>query len=254
MEVKVVIPSKNRVDTIATNTLALIPNALVCVEESEIEAYSRVVPHDQLLPHPPLKGLPSIRNWIVANVPDQAIFMVDDDIIGIMCMTGRVYQMYKKPEIVMQIIENCAEVANEIGAPLFGFSQSARPHAFRPFDPFTFNKWIGTAIGVIGKDVQWDSSFKLRGDVDASLRVLLHNRITFADERFHFLSSQRMKNLGGSTAFRSSEQDNLEIARLRTRWGRFISFGTVAAVANAKNGKAKRTTTFSPSIHVSRRQ
>jgi hypothetical protein len=251
MDVKIIIPSRKRADTIKKFTLALMPSATVCVDESEVNDYAQFLPEEQILAHPPLPGLPSIRNWIIKNVPDRIIIMADDDLKEIMCMTGRTYTSYKKPDIVMQIIENAAFIADGIGARLFGFTQSARPYAFDPLDFIKFNTWIGTLVGVIGKEVSWDSSFRLRGDVDASLRELLLRRYTFIDGRFHFLSSERMKNKGGSTGFRSSAQDELEIARLKDRWGQYITFGTVSHTAN---GKAKRVTTFSPTLHVRRKQ
>jgi hypothetical protein len=248
---KIVIPSRGRQESITRRTFRLIPDALVCVDEAEVEAYAAVIPHDQLLPHPPLKGLPAIRNWIIENVPDETIFMVDDDILEVWSFVGRIWVRYRKPDVILQIIENAGECAKGIGAHLFGFSQSARPLAFRPFDPISLSTWIGTAVGVIGKDMHWDTRLSLRGDVDASLQALLNDRITYVDSRFHFLSQKRLKNAGGSTVFRSAERDLMEIGYLKRKWGRFIEFHTVKSTAN---GKAKVVTTFSPVVRVRRRQ
>jgi len=248
---KVVIPSRGRAQTIGAMTLALLPHALVCVEESEVDAYHRAVPDAQLLPHPPLPGLPAIRNWILDALPDEVIFMLDDDIEVVYSMVGKNPQAYRREADILQIIENAALVAGEIGAGLFGFSQSGRPWAFTPQDPLHFDTWVGTAIGVIGKQMRWDTRFALRGDVDFSLQQLLEKRVVYVDTRFFFFSRKRLKASGGSTAFRSSERDQQEMAYLRHKWGRFVE---LRAIQSMGSGKARQIKSKAILTLVRRRQ
>ena len=67
MQFKVVVPSRRR-ETQISRLLKLIPEATICVDESEMDAYGPHVPADQLLPHPPARCIGEIRDWIVQNV------------------------------------------------------------------------------------------------------------------------------------------------------------------------------------------
>lgn len=240
---KIVIPSKSRADSIGSHALALFPEAIVCVDENEADAYKPVTAN--LLVHPPLPTLASIRNWILDNVDDEIVVQVDDDLRRVFSMVGYRLRAYKKPDEAMQIVENAAEIAKTIGSRLFGFGQSADVKAFKPQDPIRFNGWIGSLVGVVGRDVRWDSALTLRGDIDASLKTLLKHRIIYQDTRFYFETGKRFLNKGGNAVHRSAERERKELAYLKGVWGRYVYFGVRSGL------KAKAKTTLS---RVPRRQ
>ena len=60
---QIVIPSRRRAGSIAGDTLRLFPDAIVCVDESEMNDYAGC--GARLLAHPPLSGLAAIVNWIL---------------------------------------------------------------------------------------------------------------------------------------------------------------------------------------------
>lgn len=246
MNVRVVIPSKGREKIIADHTLRLFPDATICVEEKEVIGYSQYVPAAQILPHPPLRSLGEIRNWIMDNVDDDAIFMADDDIGSVNSLVGLHLKRYHDPAVAMQIVENAAECARGIGAMLFGFNQTPRPNFFNPFDPIDFNHWVGSAIGVVSKDLRWDDNLSLHPDIDFSAKNLLEKRIIFCDTRFHFESVKRMRSLGGNSAARSGEREAKEMAYIRGRWGKYIS------QSNSVSGQIRKGKVIS--FHISRRQ
>ena len=248
---QIVIPSSGRSQSIRRDTLALFPTALVCVDESEAHTYSQVIDPAQLLIHPALSGLPSIRNWIIKNIEDDIIFMVDDDIIEMQSMVGRNAMGYRDSNVIMTIVENAADCAVGIGATIFGFNQSPRPMAFLPYDPISLAFWVGTAIGVTGKTLKWDERLRLRGDVDVCMQALLVDRIVFTDRRFHFLSRKRFKSKGGSASFRSAERDKQEVDYLKHKWGRYIEMRVNHGMGS---GKTRSATIFTPSPVVKRRQ
>lgn len=75
---QIVVPSHAR-RRLMPELLKKVPDALITVNESEVDEYSEVVPDEQLLPHPNMSRLPKIRNWILDNVDAPAIIMMDDD-------------------------------------------------------------------------------------------------------------------------------------------------------------------------------
>ncbi len=240
---RVVIPSKHRADSIGTHALRLFPDATVCIDEREQADYAGVTPN--LLLHPPLPTLASIRNWILDNVPDEIVVQVDDDVVRVFSMVGYRLRSYAKPDEIGRIIENAALIAHGIGARLFGFSQSGDVKAFKPQDPIRFNSWIGSVVGVVGRDIRWDSGLTLRGDIDASLKSLLKHRIIYQDTRFYFETGRRFLNKGGNAVNRSEERERKELEYLKRTWGGYIRFG----VRHGLKAKAKTTQT-----RVQRRQ
>ena len=248
MTLRVVIPSRSRADMLAECSLKIFPQATVCVEESEAEAYSRLT--SNLLLHPPLPSLAAIRNWILDNVPDRVVLQADDDIERVISYVGVRSKSYTDPSEIMQIVENCAEVAQGFGCYLFGFNQTFDPKTFRPQDPFRLNGWVGSVVGFLGRSpsVRADPKLKLRGDIELSMRSLLKQRVIFVDSRFHFVVGGRFTNRGGNASNRSEIRERAELSALTKRWGRFISFG-VRSGFGAKRIKAKTTV-----LHVKRRQ
>lgn len=242
---KVVIPSRKRAKTIAQHSLRLFPDAVVCVEESEMADYAPVC--QNLLPHPPLASLARIRNWIIENVEDEMFVMADDDVVSLWAMVGKNGNRLREVGAINQVIENAAEAARGLGARLFGFSQSGDVKAFKPQDPISVSAWVGTVFGVIGKDLKYDPAFSLHDDMDFSLQHLLKNRVVFRDNRFYFESYNRLRSVGGNTAFRSAERELLERRLLIQKWGKCVRFGKRVGI----RGGGVATTT---AVNVRRRQ
>lgn len=248
MTLKVVIPSKGRSHTIGLLSLALFPDAVVTVDEREVDDYAGVVARvgATLLPHPPLPGISAIRNWLLDCISDEAFVMVDDDVKRVYSKVGRVIRHYRQPNDVRQIVENAYECARGCGAKLFGFTQDGNVLGFKPQDPLTFTGWIGTVIGVIGRSVRYDDRLAIGSeDLDISLRHLLEHRIVFIDERFHFESVNRLRATGGNAFNRSLEREQRESAQLKRVWGDYVSIrfkegtGTLAKGVRVQRRQAK---------------
>lgn len=225
---KAVIPSKGRSKTLARDSLALFPGAVVSVDEREIDEYAPVVAAFKewgatLLPHPPLRYLPQIRNWLLDNIPDESFMMVDDDIRRVYSKVGVVMRRYRNPNDIMQIVENAHECARGIGAHLFGFTQDGGVLGFKPMEPLAFNNWVGTVFGVIGRGIRYDERITIGSeDLDLSLQHLQQHRIIFIDERFHFESPNRLRALGGVSVNRSLDREIADSDLLKHKWGQYI--------------------------------
>lgn len=244
---KVVIPSRGRSKRIKEQGLKIFPDAVVCVDEREMEDYARAG-ITNLLAHPSTEdSLTKIRNWIMLNVEDETIVQADDGIVALYVMTNKNNAYIRNPDDIMQVLLNAEAVAKGFGAHLFGFNQSADVKSYSPFEPFKLNAWVGSVVGMIGKTVKWDTFFRLRGDVDCSLQHILTHRIILTDKRFHFLSEDRLKANGGNSHQRSKERDDNEKRMLKSKWGKYIHFGK--RVGSSGGGIA-----MTSSIDVKRRQ
>lgn len=246
---RVVIPSRGRPHVIGRAALRLFPAATVTVPESQMEHYAglatasgeRLIPPERLIPHPDdVRGIAPIRQWVLDHFDDECLVMAADDVYDLVFLVHYVPRRMSRPDVVAQVVTNAANVAYGIGAPVFGFNQAWDVRKFRPFEPFTLNSWVGGVIGIIGRDLQYDTNLRLRADIDFCLQALLHKRLTFVELRFSFLH-RRFGVTGGNAASRSSRRNEDEIAYLQRKWGSHLNV-------------ADKKTTTRLSLAVKRRQ
>lgn len=246
---RVVIPSKGRQQVIGRAALRLFPGATVTVAESEMESYAaiadpggrRLIGEDRLIPHPDdVSGIAPIRQWVLDHFDEECIVMVDDDVYELVFLVHYVPRKMSDPAVVQQVVYNAANVAQGIGAPVFGFNQAWDVRKFKPYEPFTLNSWAGGVIGIIGRDLRYDLNLRLRADIDFCLQALLHKRLTFIENRFSFMH-RRFGLAGGNAGNRSSRRNEEELAYLKRKWGEHLQVDD------------KKTTTRL-SINVPRRQ
>lgn len=216
MNVRVIIPSRKRADTLAKGTINLFPDATVCVGESEVPEYRKVTKN--LLVHgDEVVGLGILRQWILDHVDDEVIVMPDDDIHALYSFVGVRTRRITDPADVMRVLENAAMCAKAAGARVFGFNQGDI-RKFEPQKPFSFNSWVGGLIGIIGRDLKYDPFCRLHDDVDLCLQSLMKHRIIWQDLRFKF-ANKIFAGGGGNAISRSKEQHEKEIAYLKRKWG-----------------------------------
>lgn len=120
---------------------------------------------------------------------------------------------------------------------VFGFTQAARPLTYANCDPFSLATWVGGIIGIIGRELRFDTSLVLRADIDYCLQSLLRDRIVMVDARYQFVHA-RFAGKGGNAANRSSERQEREMAYLKKKWGPYLSIvqakGTTRLVLRVK--------------------
>lgn len=219
-EVKIIIPSKGR-PKLAGRLEPRVPESIVCVAESEADEYRKYCKNVQTHPDD-IIGVSPVRQWILDNY-DGIVVMMDDDIDYLGCYTDVTYRRIKSGDNWIRIIENCAQMAVDAGANVFGFSQTCDVRKYQPFRPFMLNTWIGSVIGVVGREIQFDRNLWLRADADFCLQNLLKYRIVWLDNRYGFVGD-RLKTVGGNSSHRTKERDDNEIQYLRGKWGKYIKF------------------------------
>lgn len=218
---KIVIPSKGRAGVIGQKALRLFPDALVCVGADEAERYAPVT--GKLLVHPPeVVGIGPLRQWILDNIADPTVVMVDDDVKYIVSQVGFKGRRFDDPDTARAIVERLAIVAEDAGARVFGFYQGGGPLNYSNARPFSFNHWVGGVVGIVGRELRYDTSLILRADIDFCLQSLLRDRIIMLDCRYCFIHT-RFAGAGGNAANRSSERHAREIAYLRRKWGPYLN-------------------------------
>lgn len=225
IDLQVVIPSRGRVEE-CKHAVKLFPQAVVVVHEPEYEAYRAALPaHIEVMAHTLEGGIAPIRQWVLDKLPNEAILFVDDDVRYLKVVAGfeTASRVIKDPAAIAQVVENAAYIAKEIGAPIFGFSQaSGDVRKYRPTDPISLSGWVGSVIGVVGRDIEYDVTLRMRADIDFCLRAMLEHRILFIDSRFSFIHHAMFQHKGGNAHMRSGNRSQREIDLLRERWGNWV--------------------------------
>lgn len=219
---KIIIPSRGRAGVLRDGALSLFPNATVCVSKSDEKDYASVC--DDLLVHPDnVEGIGPLRQWILDNVKDEIVVQVDDDCHSVYSICGLTKRDIKDPAMIERIVAVTAQCAKDAKCRVFGFNQAWDVRKFRPYKPFALNTWMGGVVGVIGRQLRYDTSLKLRADIDFCLQSLLKDRITWQDQRYSFVH-KRWTGQGGNNTMRSEERHQLEMDYLKKKWGGYISF------------------------------
>jgi hypothetical protein len=217
---KVIIPTKGRADVIGEKALRLFPDATLCVGEDEVDAYAKV--SSNLLVHPAsVVGIGPLRQWVLDHVDDPCVVMVDDDVTHVYSQVGFHKLRIEDADTARALVERTAIAAADAGARVFGFQQAARPLTYANFRPFSVNTWVGGLVGIIGRELRYDTSLLLRADIDFCLQSLMHDRFVLVDGRYSFIHT-RFAGAGGNARQRSAERHEQEIRYLKRKWGKYL--------------------------------
>lgn len=241
LSLRIVIPSRGRAEE-CRHALRLFPQATVVVHDYEYDVYRQALPERvEVIAHDQDGGIAPIRQWVLNHFDEEAILFVDDDVRYLKVVAGfeTASRVIRDPRAIAQVCENAAYVASEIGAPIFGFAQtSGDVRKYKPTDPINMTGWVGSVIGVVGRDIEYDTTLRMRADIDFCLRAQLEQRIIFVDTRFAFVHHKMFAHKGGNAHMRSAERSQREIDLLRQRWGNWVDVvkgkGVVRIVVKVK--------------------
>lgn len=201
----------------------LFPFADIIVPESEQDDYEKRLRRPVLVYPDEIRGLSVLRNWILDNFSNHVIVMIDDDIHRVYNQEFNLYTAITRPEDLRRLLESTARITLDLQKSLFGYKASQNIIFYDPTKPFRFTGWVGTVIGIVGREFRFDEHNILKVDADYSLQALLHDRIIVQDNRYMFVSI-KIKNQGGNSTYRTRDRVEREKLYLKKKWGKHISF------------------------------
>lgn len=216
----IVIPSHKRADRVLTTQVVADP--IICVPESQLEAYHRHNPGIELLSHPDsVIGLTAKRQWIYEQLGD--VFMLDDDIVEL----KRIYtdgRPIRNKQAVREIIEATADAAKRAGAYLFGFGKNPNPASYVSHKPINLTGYItGCATGLIGgSKLFYHPEIRCNEDYWISCLNAHYHRIIYQDTRFVFIQKDTFTNQGGLAEFRNLEAEEKDFELLVEHFGEVV--------------------------------
>lgn len=242
IQIPVVIPSMSRAAQITTHKV--VCDAVICVPESQQQAYKEHCPNNEVLPHPDaLKGLPAKRAWI--NERFDTVFQIDDDITGMFHMgtPPTEKQLFYTPQQVSAIIQATYETALEMGCFVFGFNNVADVRMYNPLRPVQHTGFIPS--GYIGF-INWKASGLFYNPkaymVDDYWIICLnayYHRYLFRDNRYGFKEVKNRNNAGGQAAFRNWDNEKQAYELLKKYFGDVVRLKPDSSYKRAA-GKSNR--------------
>lgn len=222
--VKIVIPSHKRADRV--KTLKLVPNAIICVEESQANEYRRYNPNNEIVVHPDsVKGLIPKRNWMARHFGE--LFMLDDDVVSFdkNFIEQKEKSCIKDTNYIKQCIEELHELAKLLDCHLYGFGKIKTPVQYNEFEPITLRGCVtGCSYGVIrNENTIWNEAFSLKEDYLISCYVKHKERKVLIDNRYSFTQQATMTNPGGLSFIRTQEAERQNVILLRQFFGEVVS-------------------------------
>lgn len=239
MDVRCVIYSRGRSRSVSTQRL--FPHATLVVPTDEVDLYAPLGLETIAIP-PEIWGCSRVRAWICRRLDDPVLLLLDDDIsrcVGLM----RPGALALSVEEIDALVRSTAQCAVDVGTGVFGWNLKWDTRHRRENKPFELVSFVGGAVGMVGRTVQWDENILDNDDADLALQCLRWHRIIWRDNRFAFVAN-RDTMPGGNQRYRSPERKAASDAYLRQKWGRYIEFGEYRA------GSGSNRTTF----HVQRQQ
>lgn len=224
------VPSRKRTANVA-RLLKLLPDATICVAESERAEYLAVVPKGQLVTHPDIRGLIHIRNWMADHFQEDCLVQVDDDLRQVYLLTDVKTRRTKDPAVIAQIIENSVRICEDLDIGVFCWNRTTNRAMIEPTeDPIRLVQALSCSFGIRGsaRHRRWDPEIVCRADFNFTLQTLLDDRILYCDNRFLFDHGRIFSGLGGNVGLVSDEDFRRSTMILKERWGQYASFKTPA--------------------------
>lgn len=223
-EAALVIPSAGRADIVKTTRMVLKPEmAVLCVPESEGDAYRKHNPDTEIVTHPDsIRGLPRKRQFIYDKFGD--VIMLDDDLVVAYHFEHRPGEPTCKmtPDETHSVLQRLADNARDLGVFLFGLSPYPDIRNYAPQWPFAVTGFVmGGTMGMLrGSKLTFSDAVIAADDYWISCLNAYHHRMALIDFRYKVTSkSATFHGRGGTSSLRTLETEARDTAALRKYFG-----------------------------------
>lgn len=204
------------------HVLNAVRPVILCVPESQREEYEAAHPGIELLVHPDdVKGLAPKRQWMYEQMG--SLFMVDDDCTDL----RRLYDHESSntrcdADEAYEIIQATADMADQLGAKLWGLASNAIGRNFAAPHPFRTSGYVnGMSMGLF-PDTRLhfpDDPHCTAEDYYISGLNAFYNRFIWADDRFGFHQQKTFANPGGQAEYRNMVHEERWMNELKRLFG-----------------------------------
>jgi len=246
MKVNIVCPSHLRAKSVLTTNL--IPTLRLVVRGSEVDEYKEHNPDNEVIGTPPeVNNIAKTRQWMLDNLMEDNIFMVDDDVTSV----RRTYvesgedDNITDPEIISEIISQHAYISNEIGSKTWGYKSIRDPRQYRSMRPIIHRFYLNNShIGFHkGHGLTYAEDFGEAEDYYITCMDMYQNRYSFIDTRFSFMTKDNFLADGGVNDLRTVDMMKKNTIRLRKLFGEVVKIKSPTTIKK-KVHEGERTISF----------
>lgn len=215
------VPSKGRAGKVTT--LKITPFAVLFVPEYEVDDYRKCHPDAEIRAVPAeVKGITKTRNWILDNVDDNDVVMVDDDArqCGWCKMhSEKVEHLKLKPEVWLQEAQRLFDITRALNYRLWGVATQAAPRSVYPYKPILFRSYVTASCCGICREsgIRFDESFPVKEDYEMNLRCVVEDGGVVAARHLYW-SNSHWHDDGGCKDYRTQKMEKDAIDRLKKKY------------------------------------
>ena len=214
---KIVIPSYKRSKDVPSRKT--IPNSILAIHEFEEEEYRKEQGGELLVIPDSLRGnIAKVRNYILDNIDDEKIVMMDDDVKGIGYYENYDQNIMNVDEI-MDFLDSGYLMCKELGCRLWGINLQSDPKFYRTFNPISL---LGVVLGTFSchykPKLRYDESLYLNEDYDFFLKNIKKYRKVLRFTKYHYIADHLNKK-GGCGAYRMKDTEIEQAKIMQKRWG-----------------------------------
>jgi glycosyltransferase involved in cell wall biosynthesis len=215
---KVIIPSYKRPDRVYAATY--LPEAYICIAEDEFEAYKANYGSNRLIVMPPgVQGnIARVRNWILNNVDNDEIVMMDDDVRYLSRTNERECHPLEANQ-AMDFFENGFLMAEDMGVYLWGMNVTPDRIMYCEYTPFSTQAPIlATTCCIRRNPLRYDERIPFKEDYDYFLQHLKKYRKTLRFNMYHY-HPDHIIGSGGCITNRTMDAEKEQAMILQKKWG-----------------------------------
>jgi hypothetical protein len=199
------IPSKGRPAGVRSQTF--LTCAHVYVPESEMADYARAGVKNLVSVPDRVKGITATRNWILDNVKDRRVVMLDDD-LQLQGWT-RLFAHHAKQKRMrekdwLRESEKLFDITEQLRYRIWGVATHSSLRAIYPFKPFLFRSYVTASFMGILNDgrTRFDERFPVKEDYELTLRCIKQDGGIVA-ARYLYWQNTHWTDKGGCAAYRT---------------------------------------------------
>lgn len=214
----IAIPSKGRANKV--KSLKYLPTATLFVPTREVAAYESFNPGVSVVGVPTeIAGITRTRNWILDNVNDGSVVMVDDDVkaCGFVELMDRTAKHRKiKPEVWIKECEKLFDVTRGVGYRVWGIATQSARRSVYPYRPFLFRSYVTASfMGICNESgIRFDENFPVKEDYEINLRCIKEDGGVVAARHIYWENSHWFDE-GGCQEYRTGSMEIECIKKLK---------------------------------------
>lgn len=218
MTFNIYVPSYHRSDAIMT--AKLLEYCTYVVRESEKELYLAAGVESVLaVPDEKIDSCEKVHNWIIDNVPEDVVAVLDDDLKSVSFRLDNMYKLTDK-QTITQEIERIAQLVSDMS---IGYGASPSDMSVMYYDrPF---KFVGVTSGLKFYNrkklkARVPAGLRFLSDMDFELTELIANRVILIPNYFctEFCLDT---NKGGNNDTKSLDMFAAENEVMKNKWGKY---------------------------------